>query len=85
MISTQRRRYRSDPHYAGNLDELYVSLLSPCDDEPTLGMDESYTLAVTNGSIARLESNSIWGILRGLESFSQLLVVAGDGTAVNEY
>lgn len=85
LISTPRKRYRNDPFYAGNLDELHVGLLSSCDDEPYLGMDESYTLAVNNGSIATLESNSIWGILRGLESFSQLMVFAGDGTAVNYY
>lgn len=30
-----------------------------------------------------LESNSIWGILRGIESFSQLLYLSPDGRAVN--
>jgi len=41
-------------------------------------MDESYTLMVTTGS-AKLNSNSIWGVLRGLETFSQLIYENGNG------
>lgn len=61
------------------LSELRVDLMSECEQWPYLGMDESYDLAVTlAGSL--LNSKSIWGILRGLETFSQLIYTGDDGT-----
>lgn len=78
----QRRQYRMHPLFIGNLDALNVTLRSPCETKPYLGMDESYSLLIGNDSQAILESNSVWGILRGLESFSQLLVWAGDGSGL---
>jgi len=77
----RKRQYRVHPLFSGNLGELNVVLRSPCEVKPYLGMDESYSLAINNGSSV-LESKSVWGILRGLESFSQLLTWAGDGSGL---
>ncbi|MDH3252581.1 MAG: family 20 glycosylhydrolase [Ignavibacteria bacterium] len=48
---------------------------------PTLGEDESYTLDVTP-TLARLESATPYGILRGLETFWQLLFPGPAGFAI---
>ena len=40
-------------------------------------MDESYTLKVANG-VAYLKANSVWGSLRGMDTFSQLTYFATD-------
>lgn len=38
-------------------------------------------LSITNAT-GKIQSESVWGILRGLESFSQLLTVSADGLSV---
>lgn len=51
------------------LSSLKVNLTSPCEQKPHLKMDEWYFLS-TSGTII---SHSIWGVLRALETFSQLV------------
>ncbi|KAI8880084.1 glycoside hydrolase family 20 protein [Backusella circina FSU 941] len=43
------------------------------DDELEFGVDESYILEVPNQRSAFLTSKTVWGALRGLETFSQLV------------
>ena len=49
---------------------------------PALADDESYTLSLSAGAASELRANSVWGALRGLESFSQLLASARGGTGL---
>ncbi|XP_063700127.1 beta-hexosaminidase subunit beta-like [Culicoides brevitarsis] len=77
----RRSKVRLDPLFSGNLVEFNVKLTTECEDKPYQGMDESYVLTVTNGS-ASLDAKSVWGVLRGLESFSQLTVYSGEGTSL---
>ncbi|XP_017771658.1 PREDICTED: beta-hexosaminidase subunit beta-like [Nicrophorus vespilloides] len=69
-------------NYLGSLSKLYVDLENPCKDDeyPSAVMDESYEINITNSMKPMLKAKSIWGILRGLETFSQLIHYAS-----NEY
>ncbi|XP_058447014.1 beta-hexosaminidase subunit beta-like [Malaya genurostris] len=60
---------------------MKIDLKAPCESLPHLGMDESYEIYI-NDDQASIESHSIWGILRGLESFSQMVVLSDDGSAL---
>uniref|UniRef100_A0A7I4YUJ2 Beta-hexosaminidase n=1 Tax=Haemonchus contortus TaxID=6289 RepID=A0A7I4YUJ2_HAECO len=60
---------------AATLTTLTIAVAEGCTtDYPQLGMDESYNLVVDKSKgIATLTANQVWGALRGLETFSQLI------------
>jgi hexosaminidase len=67
------------PHVAGgataNIKKLVMSWEDGDESHPQLETDESYTLAVPTGTAeAKLSAKTIYGIMRGLETFSQLVV-----------
>lgn len=77
----KRRRYHgkrpkviNDINYLGLIKHLEVALTEPCEDYPYFNMNEAYNLTISNDP--KLMSSSIWGILLGLESFSQLFYIS---------
>ncbi|XP_063826201.1 beta-hexosaminidase subunit alpha-like isoform X1 [Ostrinia nubilalis] len=76
-----RETNSEDPYYQGLLKELDIELISPCEEYPYFNMDESYELTIS--TTAKLLSSSIWGILRGLESWSHLLYLTDDKDGVS--
>ncbi|XP_039951244.1 beta-hexosaminidase subunit beta-like [Bactrocera tryoni] len=77
IIAAAAKGYNRAPATAtlGIIQQIRVNLTQPCEDLPHLDMDESYY--VRGDGVVR--ANSIWGILRGLETFSQLLVPMPNG------
>ncbi|XP_064602601.1 beta-hexosaminidase subunit beta-like [Liolophura sinensis] len=54
------------------VEMLEVTIDAPCDHYPSLESDESYQLDVA-ASRAVLKAAQVWGALRGLQTFSQML------------
>ncbi|CAF1287035.1 unnamed protein product [Rotaria sordida] len=66
------------------LKRLNVHIQEPCEQYPALESDESYTLTI-NGDNGMLESVSIWGAIRGLETFSHIVYPDENlGLAINQ-
>ncbi|XP_069078357.1 beta-hexosaminidase subunit alpha [Pleurodeles waltl] len=58
---------------------LVVSVTTPgCEDFPALDSQENYTLSISKDCWL-LNAHTVWGALRGLETFSQLVRRAEDG------
>ncbi|XP_068215388.1 beta-hexosaminidase subunit beta-like isoform X2 [Palaemon carinicauda] len=69
--------WRNNDISADPLTGLDIVLTKECEKYPYLGMNEEYDIRVSssnNVGTATLNSTSIWGILRGLETFSQILI-----------
>jgi hexosaminidase len=49
---------------------------------PIIGADESYTLNVGSDGVCTISAQTIWGALRGLESFTHFLVRSSDPARV---
>ncbi|XP_050587198.1 beta-hexosaminidase subunit beta-like [Bombus affinis] len=76
---------RDDATIKGTLSALDIRVTMPCEMDgnhwPHLEMSESYALVINeNSTVANLVGVSIWGVLRGLETFSQLLIPASNGS-----
>jgi hexosaminidase len=89
-ISEMKRRpkkkfWKVDDSYAGYLDTMNVELTGECASEdvrPDFGDDEKYTLTISSEG-STLSASTIWGVLRGLETFSQLIYLEEDTLVVN--
>ncbi|XP_071446906.1 beta-hexosaminidase subunit alpha-like [Hetaerina americana] len=89
MLTASRRRirtsrnksWRKDINFLGYLDSLKVELSTPCEDMPHAAMEESYDLHIAKEG-SWLSSKSVWGILQGLETFIQTVVLSPDGAAL---
>ncbi|XP_049624745.1 beta-hexosaminidase subunit beta-like [Suncus etruscus] len=83
---TEKQQDSAISESAKQLQKLLVSVThdSDCESYPKFSSDESYNLNVL-GPVAFLSAKSVWGVLRGLETFSQLIYQDSYGTImINE-
>uniref|UniRef100_A0AAR5Q2S4 beta-N-acetylhexosaminidase n=1 Tax=Dendroctonus ponderosae TaxID=77166 RepID=A0AAR5Q2S4_DENPD len=71
-----------DDRYLGQIDQVQISLNEICDDTsyPAFQADESYSLNIAIEE-STITARTVWGVLRGLETFSQLLYTGEDGSS----
>nr|ABB76924.1 beta-N-acetylglucoasminidase 1 [Spodoptera frugiperda] len=72
--NAEPRQVDTNPDFLGTLEELQINLSRPCEAYPHMDMDEKYSLNVS--AVSSLTSDSIWGILRGMETFAQLFYLS---------
>lgn len=71
----------SAPPAGAPLLALAVNITDPAPAPLALGVNESYTLTIGAAGAATLDAPTVWGALRGLETFAQLCGwSAGDGS-----
>jgi len=78
------QKWKEMDQFGGYLDAVSVQLQRPCQKYPSIESDESYEIVVNCADLlchGSIFSPSVWGILHGLESFSQLVYSSQDGAA----
>jgi len=73
-----RRELKNDPKYKGYLEKIEIIMNNPqgCEKYPYMDMDEQYEVKVNapdSPGTAQIIAFHVWGILRGMETFSQLV------------
>ncbi|CAH1112226.1 unnamed protein product [Psylliodes chrysocephalus] len=77
--TNHKKIWHTDKKFLGNINYFDVELTSSCNDleYPTDISYEGYSIVISEGT-KRLNSTSVWGILKGLESFYQSIYLADD-------
>ena len=65
----------------GEVSTLQVTSFGGCAQKLSLESDESYNLNISPG-LAIITANASWGVLRGLDTFNQLIYCRNDGQLV---
>ncbi|KAH9396435.1 hypothetical protein TYRP_019842 [Tyrophagus putrescentiae] len=63
--------------FAGELKNLTIKFNGKCEHLPHMNMMEKYSLVIDAHHGAQIVGESVWGALRGLETFSQMVVNSG--------
>ncbi|PKU34887.1 hypothetical protein llap_14809 [Limosa lapponica baueri] len=79
-VSQGGSKHENEPPWGTPCTQLLIFVATPgCDGFPSLYSKEDYKLSVSEGSLL-LSADAVWGALRGLETFSQLIGRDENGT-----
>ena len=66
----------NDIKFRGNLANITVMINQKCEVEPHMNMNEMYAIDI-NQQIAQIFAEDVWGAIRAIETFTQLVVNVG--------
>ena len=73
----EKKSFEKDVNYKGKLSNLTISVINYCDDtELDPNMNEKYSIKIADNT-AEIVSETVWGAIRGIETFSQLIENVG--------
>lgn len=86
LLSRQVKPWTANEYFDGYLDTLQINMTNPCETAPHADMDEAYSIKIDTPDYPRegvLSATTIWGILRGLETFTHLIYPTVDFSSVS--
>nr|XP_027199030.1 beta-hexosaminidase subunit beta-like [Dermatophagoides pteronyssinus] len=70
-LSNKTENFKKMTNYSGQMTTLLILVHDKCETMPNTKMNEAYTVKIDKDHSV-IESKSVWGALRGLETFSQM-------------
>ncbi|CAG9859144.1 unnamed protein product [Phyllotreta striolata] len=82
-LQGRKKTWLTNENFKGNINVLDVTLNGPCGtkDFPTEDSSENYSIQI-GAKRNVLSSDSVWGVIRGLESFYQSIYLADDNLSL---
>ena len=81
MLHSKKVNLDGNRDYVGPQRRLQITVAGACENYPYVNMNEEYEINVAHGKAAQISAKTVWGALRALDTFSQML----DNVGANQF